>query len=699
MSAGLAAMLYVPGSDAGKLAKVGTLGASAYILDLEDAVAPAAKGRARRLVAETIAAHGGGDGGDGATWVRVNPIGSGLMPEDLEAVVGPGLAGIVIPKVEAAIDVLAVDGLVSVLEPRRQVAAGAIRIIATIETVAGLSAVDEIAAASPRLACLGFGAGDFSLDLGLAWPPASGELSSTILAAKSQVVLASRRARLEGPHDGVFPDFRAPDVLRREAEQGRDLGFVGKHAIHPDQVPVIVDVFGPSEEELADAREVLAAYERGISAGVGGVHIDGRFIDAPVAERARRVLGADADPATAPMALKGIRVIDLSSLYAGPLISTNLGDFGASVIKVEHPRGDDARRWGLSLNGVPLWWKSIARNKQVAALDLNQEHHRDVVRRLVADADVLIENFRPGRMEAWGLGPEELHALNPRLVFTRVTGFGQTGPDSDKPGFGTLAEAFSGFAHMTGQADGPPTLPPFGLADGVCGLTGTYAVLAALYWRDAGGGGRGQVIDLSLFEPLFSILGPQITEYVHRDVIQNRQGNRSPRTAPRNAYRTADDRWVAISAGTQQIAGRILTAIGRPELAEDPRFHDAAARRDNADEIDAIVAGWMAGQPLVEILRRFEAVDAPIAPVYDIAQIFDDPQYRARQTFVTCPDEDLGEVTMAGIVPRLSRTPGRIRWPGPTAVGADTARVLSEAGLPPAGTASDAADASTAEPA
>jgi citrate lyase beta subunit len=442
MSAGLTAMLYVPGSDAGKLAKVGGLGASAYILDLEDAVAPAAKDRARRLVAETITARND-DHGDGAVWVRVNPIGSGRMPDDLEAVVVPGVAGIVIPKVESAIDVLAVDGLLSVLEPRRQITSGAIRIIATIETVAGLSAVDEIAAASTRLACLGFGAGDFSLDLGLAWPPPGGELSPTVLAAKSQLVLASRRARLDGPHDGVFPDFRAPEQLRHEAEQGRDLGFVGKHAIHPDQIPVILNAFSSSADELADARAVLSAYERGVSEGVGGVQVNGRFVDAPVAEQARRVLATDTESVTAPMALASVRVIDLSSLYAGPLISTNLGDFGASVIKVEHPRGDDARRWGLSLNGVPLWWKSIARNKQVVALDLNQEQDREVVRHLAADADVLVENFRPGRMEAWGLGPEVLHALNPRLVIARVTGFGQTGPDSDKPGFGTLAEAFS----------------------------------------------------------------------------------------------------------------------------------------------------------------------------------------------------------------------------------------------------------------
>ena len=293
------------------------------------------------------------------------------------------------------------------------------------------------------------------------------------------------------------------------------------------------------------------------------------------------------------------------------------------MIKVEHPRGDDARRWGLAKDGVPLWWKTISRNKRVIALDLSQEEDRDVVRELAARADVVIENFRPGRLERWGLSPEELHAVNPRLVIARVTGFGQTGPYRQRPGFGTLAEAFSGFAHMTGQADGPPTLPPFGLADAVCGLAGTYAVLTALYWRDAAGGGQGQVIDLSLYEPLFSALGPQVTEFDSLGIVQDRQGNRSPRTSPRNAYETADGRWVAISGGTQQIADRVMAAVDRPELASDPRFSSAAARRENADELDALVADWIRARPLQDVLERFDSVQAPIAPVYDASQILD----------------------------------------------------------------------------
>ena len=386
------------------------------------------------------------------------------------------------------------------------------------------------------------------------------------------------------------------------------------------------------------------------------------------------------------MALEGIKVLDLASLYAGPLIATNLGDYGAEVIKVEHPRGDDARRWGLSKNGVPLWWKSISRNKKLITLDLHDEEAREMVRELAQWADVLIENFRPGRLESWGLGWEDLHALNPRLIMVRVTGFGQTGPLSQEPGFGTLAEAFSGFAAITGQPDGPPTLPPFGLADGVAALAGTYATMMALYWRDAQGGNLGQFIDLSLYEPLFGILGPQAIEYVQTGTVQGRQGNRSKRTAPRNAYRTADDHWVALSGGTQQIVNRMLKVVGRPELAGDERFSNAAARLKNSDEIDKLIGDWIAEQPLGEVLRKFREVEAPIAPIYDVSQIVNDPHYQARGSVTNIPDDDLGMATMAGVFPKLSLTPGQIRFAGATKQGAhhqEVERELAQRRTPP----------------
>lgn len=671
----LIAMLFVPGSEEHKLDKIPSLSPDAFILDLEDAVAVSAKAAARAKVAGALARHGA----VAQIWVRVNAVETGLLHDDVLAVAVAGLAGIVLPKARSAADVELLDGLLSVLEHERGLRRGSIELLPTIETAAALGRAVEIGTASPRVRCLGFGAGDFSLDLGLEWPPPGGRLSATLVNAKAELVLASRRAGLEAPHDGVFPDFKELDVLRQEAEEARALGFGGKHAIHPAQLPVIVDVFAPSEEELARDREIVEAFDESERRGVAAIHIGGRFIDYPVAERARRRLaqaGESPNDGDGALPLRGIRVLDLSSLYAAPLIATNLGDFGADVTKVEHPRGDDARRWGLSKDGAPLWWKSISRNKRVIALDLNDGADRDIARRLAATADVVIENFRPGRMEAWELGPDDLRRQNPGLVYVRVTGFGQTGPLSSQPGFGTLAEAFSGFAHITGAADGPPTLPPFGLADGVAGLVGTYATMIALYWRDARGG-EGQVIDLSLFEPLFSILGPQIIEYQQLGVIQERLGNRSPRTTPRNAYCTADGHWVAISAGTQQIANRVLAAIGRPELADDPRFADAAARLENADEVDALVAEWIAVHPLADVLERFDQEQAPIAPVYNAAQILDDPHYRARQSIVEVLDPELGPIAMPGIVPRLSKTPGLIRHTGPTAIGADSEAVLA----------------------
>lgn len=382
--------------------------------------------------------------------------------------------------------------------------------------------------------------------------------------------------------------------------------------------------------------------------------------------------------APGPAALADVKVLDLSSLFAGPFVSTILGDFGADVIKVEHPRGDDARRWGQAKDGVPLWWKVLSRNKRLIALDLNDEADRAVARRLIDWADVVVENFRPGRLEKWGLGYEQLRKTNPGLILVRVTGFGQTGPRSSEPGFGTLAEAYSGFAAITGAPDGPPTLPAFGLADGIAGTTGAAAVLTALHWRNGAGNGQGQVVDLSLYEPLFGILGPQVIEYDQLGILQKRQGNRSPRTAPRNAFETSDGRWVALSAGTQQIANRVFTAIGRPELATDERFSSAAARRENSDAINDIVAAWIGDRPLVEVLDAFSAVEAPLAPVLEADQIVTDPHYVQRESIMRMTDPDLGEITMQAPVPRLSATPGRVQWTGHTDVNADAEEIYTE---------------------
>jgi len=367
-------------------------------------------------------------------------------------------------------------------------------------------------------------------------------------------------------------------------------------------------------------------------------------------------------PAAGP--LSGLRVIDCATLFAGPIVATQLGDFGADVIKIEHPSGDPLRNMGYKKDGHGLWWKVAGRNKRCIALDLKEPEDAEVFKGLVADADILIENFRTGTLESWGLGWDTFSALNPRLVMVRVTGFGQTGPYRRRAGFGTLAEAMSGFAHITGEPDGPPTLPPFGLADGVAAYFGCFAAMFAIYERDVKGSGRGQFIDLAIYEPIFALLGPQSTVYDQTGIIQNRTGNRSVNNAPRNAYKTRDGRWVALSAAAPSIVRRVLELTGGQGTADDPRFQTNRDRVEHVDIIDGIVGGWIARHDLAEVIETFERNEAAIAPIYDIEQILDDPQYQARESVATVEDEDLGAVRMPNVFPRLSRTPGRIRFPG-----------------------------------
>ncbi len=368
--------------------------------------------------------------------------------------------------------------------------------------------------------------------------------------------------------------------------------------------------------------------------------------------------------------LEGLKVVDIAVLFAGPTISQNMGDFGAEVIKVEHPRlGDSLRSLGATKDGIPLWWKITNRNKKCVTLDLNQPEGQAILKHLIVDADVLTENFRPGTLERWGLGWEVLHAINPRLILVRVSGFGQTGPYKEKPGFGTLAEAMSGFAHITGQPDGPPTLPGSGLADAVAGQFGTWAVMFALYERDHKSG-KGQMVDLSVLEPIFTILGDQAITYDQLGVIQQRTGNRVPSIgAPRNTYKTRDGKWLALSANAHAMAGRVFTAIGQPELINDPRFQDNRARIAHIDEVDAIVDAWIGAHTAEEALQQFEKYECAVAPVYDIAGIFTDPQFQARETITTVQDLDLGPVKMQNVIPKFARTPGKIRWTGPTHMG------------------------------
>ncbi|WP_043263903.1 CoA transferase [Streptomyces sp. CT34] len=383
--------------------------------------------------------------------------------------------------------------------------------------------------------------------------------------------------------------------------------------------------------------------------------------------------------APAPGPLAGLRVLDLATLFAGPLAATLLGDFGAEVIKIEHPRRPDpSRGHGPAKDGVGLWWKLLGRNKRAMTLDLSRPAGRDVLLRLAAGADVVVENFRPGTLEKWDLGWAELSAANPRLVLARVTGFGQFGPYARRPGFGTLAEAMSGFAALTGEPDGPPTLPPFGLADAIAALTTAYAVLAALRGRDATG--RGQVVDLAIIEPMLTVLGPQPLWYDQLGHIQPRTGNRSANNAPRNTYRTADGSWVAVSTSAQSVAERVLRLVGRPELAAEPWFATGAGRARHADELDAAVGGWIARRDRAEVLAAFERAEAAVAPVYDIRDVLADPQYRALGTLTEIPDDELGTVRMQNVLFRLSETPGAIRWAG-RPHGADTDEVLTGLGM------------------
>jgi len=381
---------------------------------------------------------------------------------------------------------------------------------------------------------------------------------------------------------------------------------------------------------------------------------------------------------TGRQALDGIRVLDVATLFAGPLAATFLADFGADVLKVEHPRGDPARLHGHTKDGIGLWWKMLARNKRAITLYLGSPAGQDLFRRLVKDADVVVENFRPGTLERWGLGYDQLAEINPGLVLARVTGFGQLGPYARRPGFGTLAEAMSGFAHITGQPDGPPTLPPFGLADGIAALATAYAIMVALRAREDTG--RGQLVDLAIIEPILTILGGQPTVYDQLGVIQGRTGNRSGNNAPRNTYRTAEGTWVAVSTSAQSVAERVMRLVGRPELIDEPWFASGGGRAAHTDILDDAVGGWIAQRTAAEVIAAFEEAEAAVAPIYDIAGVMADPQYQALGSLVSVPDPDLGPLVMQNVLFRLSETPGAVTSTGPR-LGEHNAEVFGRLGL------------------
>jgi crotonobetainyl-CoA:carnitine CoA-transferase CaiB-like acyl-CoA transferase len=382
------------------------------------------------------------------------------------------------------------------------------------------------------------------------------------------------------------------------------------------------------------------------------------------------------DPgAAAPLA--GIRVVDLSRLVAGNMVSLQLADQGAEVIKVEDPKvGDPLRAWRVK--GLSLHWKVYARNKKSLAMDLRPAEGKQALLDLLATSNILIENFRPGTLEKMGMGPEELHKRNPGLIIVRITGFGQDGPYRDRPGFGTLVEAMSGFASKNGFEDRPPVLPPLAMADMVSGLYGAYAIMVAL--RVVERGGKGQVIDLSLLEPMISVLGPEAALYQASGEKPRRTGSRSLTTSPRNVYETSDHRFIAMSASIQAMAERVFKAIGKPEMIDDPRFRTNTDRVRNIDACDEAVASFIRSKTLAENMTIFEAAEVTANPVYEIDQLIDDPHVHGRGVLVEAPDEEAGSVLMHNIIPRLSDTPGQFRLPAPT-LGQDTRSILESIGL------------------
>lgn len=373
--------------------------------------------------------------------------------------------------------------------------------------------------------------------------------------------------------------------------------------------------------------------------------------------------------------LDGIRVLDLSRLVAGNMATLLLGDYGADVIKIEHPeKGDDLRRWRAA--GVETFWKIYGRNKRSLALDIRKGDGRKNFERLLTTADVLVENFVPGTLEKWGFGEAELLAINPDLVILRISGWGQTGPHRDRPGFGTLVEAMSGFAHLNGFPDRPPALPPLAMADMVAGLYGAFAVLAAVRVVETGKG-RGQSIDLSLFEPMLSLVASEAVKHRVTGTVTMRSGNQAPHTAPRNVYQCADGGYIAVSGSMQSMAERILETIGRPELVTDPRFATNDARVDNRDELDAIISTYIGARTLGETFATFEAAGVPCAPVYSMDQLVADDYVIGRGAITELDDRDLGSIPMHEIVPRLGNTPGGFRYPAPR-LGEHTEEILAE---------------------
>ncbi len=380
--------------------------------------------------------------------------------------------------------------------------------------------------------------------------------------------------------------------------------------------------------------------------------------------------------------LTGIRVIELGAFIAGPFASRVLAEFGATVIKVEPPEGDQIRRWGLHEENQDSYWSMVqTRNKQSIAVDLHSAEGQDIVRELIRGADVVLENFKPGTLAKWNLSHEIMKALNSRLIITSVTGFGQTGPYHQRPGFGNIAESMGGMRYLTGFPDRPPVRIGLSLGDSIAALYAVIGTLLALYQRDVQSETEttGQVVDIALYEAVFSLLEGIVPEYVHLGKVRERTGNQLPATAPSNMYQTRDDKYVAIGANSNSLFARLMNLMGREDLAHDESLQDNAGRVQEAQRVDVAIEAWTKQHALADVLQALNQHAIPAGPIYSIADILCDEQYQARDMFVTVPDERVGQIVMPGIVPKLSSTPGKIEWAGP-ACGSHTETVLSQLG-------------------
>jgi crotonobetainyl-CoA:carnitine CoA-transferase CaiB-like acyl-CoA transferase len=365
--------------------------------------------------------------------------------------------------------------------------------------------------------------------------------------------------------------------------------------------------------------------------------------------------------------LQGLRVLELGSLIAGPFATRIMAEFGAEVIKAERPgTGDPLRSWRYvdSRTQTSLWWAAQSRNKKLVTLNLGHPDGLDLARRLAAESDIIVENFKPGTLEKLGLGWEVLHELNPRLILVRVSGYGQTGPYRDRPGFANIGEAMGGIRYVTGEPDGPPVRAGISLGDSLASLYAVIGALMAVHARDVRGLGEGQVVDVALYEAVFNLMESMVPEYDVAGIIRERTGAALPGITPSNSYCSSEGSYVAIGANSDAIFKRLTKAIGRPELGEDPRYRTNAERTERADELDALIEGWTTRHPLDQILRILGEADVPVGAIYSVTDIVQDEQYRAREMIVEDEIEGIGPVKMPGLVPKLSATPGEVEWYG-----------------------------------